>query len=297
MSGLLGNVAATLITGVALGIPVFLTASGLTLIFGVMRVLNFAHGAFFMIGAYLIAVALHGAQVTLPIFLGLAAAGGLAVAVLGIFSERIVFRPTYERDHVIGLLAAFALLLILEGLARQVFGTNSYSVQLPAGVGGSFRVAGVPVAVYDLVLIAVGILAAAGLLLLLQGTEFGRRVRAVAHDRTMASVLAISPARTSLQVFAVGAFLAGFAGALEAPLVSVDGNLAVAFILDSFAIVIIGGMGSVLGSLVASILLGVLQAALVSFAPALSEFSLYIGVGVVLLLRPQGLFGARWSTV
>ncbi len=297
MTGLLGNVAATFITGVALGIPVFLTASGLTLIFGVMRVLNFAHGALFMIGAFLIAVALHGAQVTLPVFVALATAAGLVVAVLGVLSERVVFRPTYQREHVIGLLAAYALLLILEGLARQVFGTNSFSVQLPTGVGGAFRVAGVPVAIYNLVLIVVGVLAAVGLLLLLQGTEFGRRVRAVAHDRTMASVLAISPAWTGLQIFAIGAFLAGLAGALEAPLVSVDGSLAVAFILDSFAVVIIGGMGSVWGSLVASILLGVLQAGLVSFAPALSEFSLYIGVGVVLLLRPHGLFGERSSSV
>jgi branched-subunit amino acid ABC-type transport system permease component len=293
VSEFLGNLAATLITGVALGIPVFLTASGLTLIYGVMRVLNFAHGAFFMFGAFLVAVALHGAQVTLPVYLAASVAGGLVVAALGILSERIVFRPTYQREHVIGLLAAYSLLLILQGLSRQLFGTSSYSVQLPSGVAGSFRLAGIPVATYHLVLIAVGILAAAGLIYLLQGTEFGRRVRAVAHDRTMASVLAISPAWTGVQVFAIGAFLAGLAGALEAPLVSVDSGLAVAFILDSFAVVIIGGMGSVPGSLVASLLLGVLQAALVSFAPSLSEFSLYIAVGVVLLLRPQGLFGRR----
>jgi branched-chain amino acid transport system permease protein len=291
------EVFATIVAGVAQGFPLFLAASGLSLIFGVMGTLNFAHGAFFMIGSYMLVTLLGGDPTSVATFLLAALAAGAVVAAVGAGSEVTVFRRMYGKDHVITLLASYALLLTLEGATREVWGTRPRTQEEPDWLAGSVELLGARVAKYDLGVIVVGALVAIGLAYLLQRTRLGREMRAVAQDRTMALALGIRARRVALAVFALGGALAGIAGALTAPLVTIDSNLAVAFVLQSFAVVIIGGLGSVRGALLAALLVGLVNSALVSWASSIAGFSLYIAVAAVLLIRPQGLFsttrGAR----
>jgi branched-chain amino acid transport system permease protein len=284
------EVFSTIVAGVAQGFPLFLAASGLSLIFGVMGTLNFAHGAFFMIGSYMLVTLLGGDPTSVATFLLAALAAGAVVAAIGAGSEVTVFRRMYGKDHVITLLASYALLLMLEGATREVWGTRPRTQEGPGWLAGSVEVLGARVAKYDLGLIVVGALVAIGLAYLLQRTRLGREMRAVAQDRTMALALGIRARRVAVAVFALGGALAGIAGALTAPLVTIDSNLAVAFVLQSFAVVIIGGLGSVRGALLAALLVGLVNSALVSWASSIAGFSLYIAVAAVLLIRPQGLF-------
>jgi branched-chain amino acid transport system permease protein len=278
-----------IISGVAQGVPLFIVASGLTLIFGVLRILNFAHGAFFMIGAFVIFTVLSGQSVSLPLFLlaALVAAGVLAAT--GVVADTVVFRKLYGQDHMIPLLASYALLIALDGLALVIWGNRPRSQASVEGFGGSIQVGDIRVASFDIVLLVVGLIIGAALFLVLQKTHIGKIVRAVSIDEQMARALGVPARRVQVGVFAAGAALAGLSGALMAPLVSIDVGLAPTFAIQSFAIVIIGGLGSISGALVAALILGIADSLAVNFVPELSGFSLYIAVALVLLLRPQGL--------
>lgn len=282
---------ATLFTGIAQAVPLFLIASGLSLLLGVMNVLNFAHGAFFLFGSY-VAVSFLGSGVpSLPMFLLAVIVAAVVVGVVGVLADRLVLRTLYEKDHLIGLLATFALLLMMEGLALQVWGPNPRTQRNTNELGGAFWVGGVPIATYDIFLIIVGIVVAALLLLVMQRTMFGKRVAAVAHDRTMAAAIGIRTWVVGAQVFFLGAGLAGLAGGLFAPLVSVEASLASAFVLQCFAVVIVGGLGSIKGSLLAALVIGITESLAVSYATAFSGYSLFVAMFLTLLLRPQGLMG------
>jgi len=286
------SVISTLISGVAYGVPLFLVASGLTLIYGVIGVLNFAHGSFFVIGALLAATIVGSALPSIPTFIIAVLAGAAAVAALGLVTESTVVRRLYRRDHITMLLATFAILLIVEGAAEVIWGNSPRSISKPAVLSGSARILGATIPVYDIMLVVVGALVAVGLFLLINKSSFGRSVRAVAQDPVMGEAVGLNTKRVMLLVFGLGSALAGLAGALIAPNVSVSPSLGHAFILQSFAIVIIGGLGSVTGSLVAALLVGVAEAFAVAYAPFLTGFTFYILVAVVLLVRPRGLLGS-----
>ncbi|RZI93572.1 MAG: branched-chain amino acid ABC transporter permease [Microbacterium sp.] len=280
-----------LVSGIAYGVPLFLVASGLTLIYGVIGVLNFAHGALFVLGA-LVATTILGTTVPgIPLFALAMLACAVVVGVLGLVLERLVVRRLYKADHITMLLATFAILLILEGLAEAIWGNVPRNVKRPAELAGTVELFGARLPVYDFLLIIVGAVVAIGLWLLIQRTRFGRSVRAIAQDSTMSEAIGLNSRMTMLLVFGLGSLLAGIAGALMSPNVTVTPQLGHAFVLQSFAVVIIGGLGSIWGSLVAALLVGVVEAAAAQFAPGLTGFTFYILVAAVLLVRPQGLLG------
>ncbi len=288
----MNDLIAVLVAGVAQGVPVFVVASGLTLIYGVLHVLNFAHGSFFLIGALIVTTTLQGPS--LGAFLGSILLAGVGVMAIGVLSEVLVFRPLYKAGSTVSFLGAFALFLALLGLATLVWGTNPRTVAYPSALDGSFSIGGARVGQYDLALVAVGVVIAAGLWLLLTKTSLGTRVRAVSHDRTMALALGIRAGQVSTIVFGIGAFLAGVAGALIAPVSSIDEGLALSsdYMLPAFIAIIVGGLGSVPGALIAAIALGILESLSFRIAPSLSGFSYYLVVAAFLMFRPQGLLGS-----
>jgi branched-subunit amino acid ABC-type transport system permease component len=283
-----------LVTGLAQGFPLFIIASGLTLIYGVLRVLNFAHGSLFMIGAYVVAVSLKTSDLTSFVLTILLA--GLCVAAVGVASELVIFRRMYREDHAISFLGAFALFLTLNGLVEHTWGAEPRTVQYPAAISGPVTLAGATVSKYDLVVIAVGMAIAVALWLLVSKSHLGAQMRAISHDRTMAMALGIRVGLVSTLVFALGAFLAGVAGGLIAPGISVDPSMAGGYIVSAFIVIIVGTMGSVSGAFVAALVLQTLESFIFRYIPWLSGFGFYVAVTVILLLRPQGLFGGRMSS-
>lgn len=284
--------------GLAIAAQLFLIASGLTLVYGVMRVVNFAHGGFFMLGAYVtftIGHALltggHSLQV-LPFLLSVAVAGAV-VGSAGAVSEVVLFRRLYDMPELNSLLGTFALLLVLEGVGYIIWGAPSKSLPQPEALGGLLQLGPVPVPTYDLFVVAVGVVALVLLEWTVQRTSFGMMVKAVAADRTMASLLGVNIHRVFLAMFLIGIFMAGIAGGIAAPGVSIGPDLAVTYIIEAFAVVIVGGLGSVSGAFLASVLLGIVNSFLVSIGSPIAEFSLYLIMVVVLLVRPSGLMGRR----
>jgi branched-chain amino acid transport system permease protein len=288
----MNDLVSILVAGVAQGVPIFVVASGLTLIYGVLHVLNFAHGGFFLIGALIVTSTLQGSS--LAAFGGSVLLAGLGVMLIGVVTELAVFRPLYKAGSTVSFLGAFALFLALVGVALLVWGTNPRTVAYPEALNGSFTFAGARVGQYDLALVVIGAVVALGLYLLLTRTSLGTRVRAVSHDRTMALALGIRVQRVSTSIFAIGAFLAGVAGALIAPVSSIDESLALSadYMLPAFIVIIVGGLGSVPGALIAALALGLLESALFRLAPDLSGFSYYLVVAAFLMFRPQGIFGS-----
>jgi branched-subunit amino acid ABC-type transport system permease component len=288
----MSNIVPIILSTLATGLPLFLIASGLTLIFSVMRVLNFAHGALFMIGAFLVSTLLSGRAVAVSVFVGAVLVTGLAVAAMSVVTERVVFRRLYGSPEVVGLLASFALLLILSGVVQLVWGSNPRTQAQVQGLGGVVRIFGNETATYNLVLIIVAAVIGLALAAGLRWTRAGAMVKATAEDRVMAEALGINVGLVALGVFAVGGLLAGIAGALLAPTVSIDPSLALTFIIQSFGAIIIGGLGSIEGAVVGALLIGLVDAVLVVVAPGLLDYGVYIAIGGVMLVRPYGIFGA-----
>ena len=278
-------------SGLADGAILFLIASGLTLILGVLKVVNFAHGGFFMLGAYLVYQLLGGHTVHGAVFLLAVAAAGLCVALIGIGVERVVFRRFLVMEPVNALLGTFAVLLVIEGTGQIVWGLSPLSQPVPSSFAGPVAIGSGVVPGYNLVLIAIGLLVGVGLRVLVMSTQFGRTARAVAEDRYVAALLGINPDAVFVPMFALGIFLAAVGGGLAAPTLGLTPDLAVTFVIQAFAVVIIGGLGSIPGSLTASLLLGLLNSELVKYAPPLADFSVYMALVAVLIVRPQGLFG------
>jgi branched-chain amino acid transport system permease protein len=280
-----------IIGGIAYGVPLFLVASGLTLVYGVLRVLNFAHGGLLMVGAYLFAWALGGGSVSVWEFIGGVIGAGVVVGLLGILVERGMFSRLYDSGTEVSLLGSYGLLLFLTGVAPAIWGNAPLTQQLPALLDGRITLAGAPVTVFELAEVVLGVVVAAGLFLLLKRTRLGVQATAVAEDREMARALGIRAARVSAVIFVIGCFLAGVAGAVVAPTTSVSVDLASSFILTAFAAVIIGGLGSVEGALIAAVGLGIIDSLCVTYLPSVEPYSFYIVLAVVLVLRPQGLRG------
>jgi branched-chain amino acid transport system permease protein len=288
----LNNIPIVILTGLATGVPYFLLGSGLTLTFGVMRVMNFAHGAFFMFGAFFAASLLGSESANLGRFLLVAVGATAFGGAIGLAAERTVFR--HIKHEFADLLASFGLLLFLTGFVEKFWGgSNTRTVSTPKGLVGSVSIGNIPITIYDLCLIGVGVVLAVILQLFMRYTWTGVKMQAVAADPTMAAALGIRTGLVSMIVFVVGAALAGFAGAIMSPFVGIDSNLAEAFILQAFVVLLIGGLGSMIGALLGSIILGLADSITAFYAPGLEAYSLYIVFAVVMLVRPFGLFPAE----
>jgi len=270
----------------------FLVAAGLQLVFGVQRILNLACGSFYALGAYTGVSAVtwalgHGLPASLFVLALLA--GGLALAVIGPPLERLLSR-IYDRDESFQLLLTFALVLMLEDVMRFVWGSAPVQLRGAYLVYGQVTVAGSTVPVYNLLVIAAGGAIALGMGLLLTRTRFGRIVRATAENREMAAALGVDMRRVYRRVFTLGVVLGTVGGALVIPATAAVSEMAIEVIVEAFAVVVIGGLGSMRGAAVGALIVGLLKAGAIATWPEVEMLAIYVVVIGVLVLRPAGLF-------
>ncbi len=280
-----------LLSGLANAMFLFLVASGLSLIFGVTRIVNFAHGSFYMLAAYLT----YSLAAALPLGPGAFYAGALMAAVLvaglGGLVEVLLLRRVYRAPELYQLLLTFALVLIAADAVRILWGADNKTGPPAPGLAGSVPVAGQLFPSYDLAVIAFGPLVALGLWVVFHRTRWGVLIRAATQDREMVAALGVDQSRLFTGVFVLGSFLAGLGGALQVPRVALTTVMDTTVIVEAFVVVVIGGMGSVWGALLASLLIGVLNAYGVLVLPKISIVLMFLVMAVVLIVRPWGLLG------
>lgn len=295
------------LNGLQLGILLFLIAAGLTLVFGVMDFINLAHGVQYMLGAYLAA---YFAAATGSFWLALLLALPVALAV-GLLLEFLIFRHLYERDHLQQVLATFGVILILNQGVKWLFGAAPLSVPLPDLLTGGIRLMeGLLYPVYRIAIILGG-LATAGLLWwLVERTKVGMLVRAGASNAPMVAALGVDIRRLFMIVFGFGAMLAGFAGVLAAPILSVEPGMGDNLLILAFVVIVIGGIGSIRGAFIAALLVGLVETLFRSMVPdllrlflspsearqvgaAIASMLVYIAMAAILAFRPAGLFPVR----
>ncbi len=280
-----------LLSGLANAMFLFLIASGLSLIFGVTRIVNFAHGSFYMLAAYLtysLAAALPGGPVAFYAAVLLAA---VLVAALGGLIEVLLLRRVYKAPELYQLLLTFALVLVTADAVRYLWGADNKTGPNAPGLAGSVAIAGQLFPSYDLAIIAFGPLVALGLWLLFHRTRWGILIRAATQDREMVAALGVDQSRLFTSVFILGSFLAGLGGALQVPRLALTTVMDTSIIVEAFVVVVIGGMGSVWGALLASLLIGVLNAYGVLLLPKIAIVLIFVVMAVVLVVRPWGLLG------
>ena len=294
------------LNGIQLGFMLFLLAAGLTLIFGIMGVINLAQGSLFMVGAYGAAVvsAQTGSYV-LGAITGLAAA-----AVVGMAMEYLVIRRLYARDHLDQVLATFGLILFFNQMTVILFGRQPLFVQIPSFLEGSVHIAGVYYPLYRLVIIGIGLLTAIGLYVLISRTRIGMLIRAGATNRDMVRALGIDIRLLYTIVFGLGAMLAGLAGIMTGPISAVQVGMGEQVLILTFVVIVIGGVGSIRGAFAGALIVGIVDTLLRAFLPSLlrhlmasgseadalaggiSSMGVYLLMAVVLLVRPKGLLPA-----
>jgi branched-chain amino acid transport system permease protein len=295
------------LNGLQLGVLLFLIAAGLTLVFGVMDFINLAHGVQYMLGAYL-AVAFYGLVGNFLLALILALAAALA---FGLLLEFLVLRHLYGRDHLDQVIATFGIILFLNHAVRVVWGAAPLTLPVPDAFTGSVQLApGQLYPVWRLVIIGSGIAVATGLYVLVTYTRIGMLVRAGATNARMVSVLGVNIERLFMIVFGFGTMLAGFAGVMIAPIISVEPGMGTNILILALVVIVIGGIGSIRGAFVAALLIGLVDTLGRSFSvdllrvvmapsparmvgPAIASMLIYVLMAIVLYLRPAGLFPAR----
>jgi branched-subunit amino acid ABC-type transport system permease component len=277
--------------GLTTAMFLFLIASGLSLVFGVMRVINFAHGSFYMVGAYLAWQVVQWLQPTGGAFWIAALAAALGVALLGAVTERVFFRSLYGREELYQLLFTYALVLILGDAAKYLWGTDQLSVSTPPALAGGVTIFGTTQPLYTLFIIAIGPAIAFALWLALNRTSAGRMVRAAQMDREMLDALGANVSVIYTVMFALSAFLAGLSGALVTPIQSIVPGMDVLIIVQAFIVVVIGGMGSLWGTFWGSVIYGQVLSFGILIFPSFSLFSVFVLMAVILIVRPWGLFG------
>ena len=293
-----------ILNGLQLGVLLFLIAAGLTLVFGVMDLINLAHGVQYMLGAYL-AVMFYGLTGSFLAALVLALAATLAFALA---LEVLVFRQLYARDHLDHVMATFGIILFVDQGVKLVWGAAPLSLPMPDLLSGSVvLMEGQLYPVWRLVVIASGLAVAVGLYLLIGHTRIGMLVRAGAANAPLVSALGVNIRRLFMLVFGFGAMLAGFAGVMIAPILSVEPGMGDAILILAFVVIVIGGIGSIRGAFVAALMIGLVDTLGRSFAvdvlrlfmarspartvgPAIASMLIYLLMAVVLVLRPEGLF-------
>ena len=295
------------LNGLQFGVMLFLMAAGLTLIFGVMGLINLAHGSLYMIGAFA-AAAIAGATGS---FLLAVMGAMVAAAIAGVLIETLVIRRLYAADHLDQVLATFALILIFSEGTRWIFGSFPLFLNIPENLSGPVMLpGGIAYPFYRLVLICVGLLVAAGLGLLITRTRIGIQIRAGENDREMIAALGVDISKLYTLIFALGAALAGLAGALVGAIQSVQVGMGEPVLILAFVVIVIGGIGSIKGALVGALLVGLTDtlggvflprlfavfmepASAQSTGSALASMAIYILMGAVLIWRPTGLYGSR----
>ncbi|WP_027715234.1 branched-chain amino acid ABC transporter permease [Desulfuromonas sp. TF] len=277
-----------LLNGIQYGFLLFLVASGLTLLFGIMGIINLAHGSFYMIGAYL-SYWLSG--MTGSLWLGILLGLPLAL-ILGYAVERFAISFLYRRDHLYQVLLTFALILVFNELQRILWGNNVHGVAIPAALAGSIPLTENQVyPVYRLFISAACIVIAAAMYWVIQKTRLGMMIRAGSSNREMVQALGIDVNRLFAIVFSLGVALAAFAGMLAAPVDSVYPGMGENILIISFVVVVIGGTGSIKGAFVGAMLIGLVSTFGKVLLPEMASMAVYAMMAVILLWRPQGLFG------
>ncbi|MBX2838641.1 MAG: branched-chain amino acid ABC transporter permease [Gammaproteobacteria bacterium] len=293
-----------LLNGLQLGLLLFLVASGLTLVFGILDFVNLAHASLYMLGAFICA--------SLTYYLGnflIAVIVALPItAVIGWIVERFIARSLYTRNHLDQVLATFGLILVFDTLVHMIWGAEGIAVPLPAYLDEQVRIGeSLVIPVYRLVIVGVGLVAASGLLWLVNYTRIGMLIRAGASNRRMVSALGINIEKLFALVFSLGAMLAGLAGMLIAPITEASIGMGNNVIITAFVVIIVGGIGSIKGAFIAALLIGLIDTlgraflddvfklvlsdqAAENAAPAISAMLIYIIMATVLAVRPQGLF-------
>ena len=276
-----------LVTGIALGAVYALLAIGLSLIFGMLTVVNFAHGAFFMVGAFL---GVYFLQLTGNFWFSLALVP-LVVGTLGLGVERWLVRPLYGRGIDYPLLLTFGLGYVLTDATRFFFGIEGMPSSTPAALRGATNLGFGFFPTYRLFLIGAAALVIGLLWLFIEKTRYGLIIRAGARDPEIVRVLGIDVSKVWWLVFGIGTAIAGLSGALAAPTRAVNPEMGITILAESFVVTVVGGMGSLPGAVVAGLLVGVVFSITSLFAPAYAELSIFVLMALVLLVRPQGLFG------
>jgi branched-chain amino acid transport system permease protein len=277
--------------GLTAAMFLFLIASGLSLIFGILRILNFAHGSFYMIGAYLAWQLVHILGPASGSFWFAVFASALTVAVLGALIERFLLRSLYGREELYQLLFTYAVVLVLADSAKMIWGTQQLSVSRPASLAGSMTLFGAVIPHYNLLIMLLGPVLALTIWLVLHRTHMGRMVRAAALDREMLGALGGNVGRIYTLAFAAGSFLAGLAGALVTPIKTVVPGMDVEIIVEAFIVIVIGGLGSLWGTLIGALIYGQFLSFGILIFPRFSIFAVYALMAIILIIRPWGLFG------
>src|SRR5258707_9697051 len=283
------------LTGLASAASLFLVASGLSIVFGVTRIVNFAHGAFYMLGAY-VAFTLTERFSGAIGFWGGNLAAGLIVAAVGVLVEMVLLRRIYHAPELVQLLATFGLTLMVEDLVVLIWGPSDLLGRRAPGFKGAVDFFGQNIPTYDLFLIALSPLVLGLLWLMFQRTRWGVLVRAATKDRDMVAALGVNQKWLFTSVFAVGVFLAALGGALQIPRDAVHHALDLRIIVDVFVVVVIGGLGSIIGAFVAAVLVSELNAFGILIFPKISIILVFLVMAVVLILRPLGRFWKTEST-
>ncbi len=277
------------LAGLSTGMFIWLVASGLTLIFGVLGVLNFAHGSFYMLGAYFCYTLLSvmGDNFWLGLIFG-----PLCVCVVGFIVERFFLRYVYHLDLPYQLLLTFAFVLLFDDLVKVVWGAGSISSPMIPGLSGSIPIMGRNFPVYNLFIIAVGPLVALGMWAMLEKTWWGRIIRAASSDREMASAIGVRVSALFTAVFVFGTWLGAMGGGLAVPYVGLlTPGMGETVIINAFVVAVIGGLGSLKGAFLGALIIGLLSSFGTRYLPAFDMFLTFILMAAVLLWRPQGFFG------
>ncbi len=276
-----------LATGIALGAVYALLAIGLSLIFGMLTVVNFAHGAFYMVGAFM---GVYFLGLTGNFWLSLVLTP-LAVGAVGLVTERFLVRPLYGRGIDYPLLLTFGLSYVLIEAMRTMFGIEGVPTSVPASLRGAVNLGFGMFPLYRLFLIGAAAVVILALYLFIEKTRYGLIIRAGSRDPEIVRVLGIDVARVWLMVFGIGTAIAGLSGVLAAPTRAVNPEMGIPVLAESFVVTVVGGMGSLPGAVVAGLLVGIVFSMTSLFAPELAELSIFVLMALVLLVRPQGFFG------
>jgi len=296
-----------LLNGLQLGVLLFLLASGLTLVFGIMNFVNLTHGSLYMMGAYFAAAAFNATDGS---FLAAVAAAVVGTLLLGLVMERVLLSTLYRRDHLDQVLATFGLILIFNELVRYIWGPASVYMNVPAALSGTVDLFGLPYPSYRFAIIGVGMAVGVALWALIHRTRVGMLIRAGAVNPEMVSALGVNIKGLNTLVFALGAGLAGLAGVMAGPIVSVQAGMGEPILILTLVVIVTGGIGSIRGAFYGALIVGIVDTVGRAFlpmilreflersvaqaaGPALASMLIYLLMAVVLALRPQGLFPVR----